>query len=66
MCDGTSGLTVTPQGYQGAAQHTFTPGCAGHHPPGPCPPSRATPAGQVQRGLDYIRVTYGPQQEDTS
>lgn len=32
-------LTFTPAGYQGAAQHTYTPACAGFHDPGPCPPS---------------------------
>jgi hypothetical protein len=26
-----------PQPWQGAAQHTWTPGCDGNHPPGPCP-----------------------------
>jgi hypothetical protein len=33
-------LTFTPIGYQGAAQHTYTPACAGFHEPGPCPPSQ--------------------------
>ena len=33
-------MTVTPIGYQGPAQHTYTPACAGHHEPGPCPPSQ--------------------------
>lgn len=32
--------TITPIGWQGAAQHTFTTACAGHHGPGPCPPSQ--------------------------
>lgn len=35
-----AGLVVTPIGYQGAAQHTYTPACAGFHEPGPCPPSQ--------------------------
>lgn len=30
-------LTVTPAGYQGPAQPTWTAGCAGFHEPGPCP-----------------------------
>jgi hypothetical protein len=30
----------SPIGWQGAAQHTYTPACAGHHGPGPCPPSQ--------------------------
>jgi hypothetical protein len=33
-------LDITPIGWQGAAQHTYTPACAGHHAPGPCPPSQ--------------------------
>jgi hypothetical protein len=41
-------ITWTPAGYQGAAQHTYTAACAGHHPPGPCPPSQE-PA-RVQAG----------------
>ena len=32
-------MVFTPVGYQGAAQHTYTPACAGFHEPGPCPPS---------------------------
>ena len=32
-------LTITPIGYQGPAQHTYTRACDGHHAPGPCPPS---------------------------
>jgi hypothetical protein len=28
---------VTPAGYQGPAQHTYTHACAGFHPAGPCP-----------------------------
>jgi hypothetical protein len=31
---------VTLTGWQGAAQHTYTPECAGHHAPGPCPPPK--------------------------
>ncbi len=27
----------TPAGWQGAAQHTWTPSCDGNHEPGPCP-----------------------------
>ena len=27
----------TPTGWQGAAQHTWTEACAGHHGPAPCP-----------------------------
>ena len=27
---------IHPIGWQGAAQHTYTPGCDGFHPPGPC------------------------------
>ena len=30
----------TPVGWQGAAQHTYTRACDGHHGPGPCPPSQ--------------------------
>jgi len=30
-------INWTPIGYQGAAQHTYTQACAGHHAPGPCP-----------------------------
>jgi hypothetical protein len=33
-------LTMTPGGHQGPAQHTYTTACAGHHAPGPCPPSQ--------------------------
>jgi len=29
--------TITPIGYQGAAQHTYTMACDGFHAPGPCP-----------------------------
>jgi hypothetical protein len=36
-------LTVTPVGYQGPAQHTYTAGCDGFHEPGQCP--RAETAG---------------------
>ena len=32
--------TITPIGWQGAAQHTYTMACDGFHPSGPCPPSR--------------------------
>jgi hypothetical protein len=28
---------VTPIGWQGAAQHTYTRACDGFHAPGPCP-----------------------------
>jgi hypothetical protein len=59
------GVTFTLTGYQGPAQHTYTAACDGFHEPGPCP-KPATPAGQVQWARDYIRVTYGLQQEDTS
>jgi hypothetical protein len=32
--------TVAAIGYQGPAAHTYTPMCAGHHPPmEPCPPA---------------------------
>jgi hypothetical protein len=31
------GLTFTPVGYQGPAQHTYTTGCDGFHEPGQCP-----------------------------
>jgi hypothetical protein len=37
MLGDVSSTTITPIGWQGAAQHTWTPGCAGHHAPGPCP-----------------------------
>jgi hypothetical protein len=30
-------LRITPIGWQGAAQHAWTPGCDGIHAPGPCP-----------------------------
>lgn len=40
--------------------------CAGSSCGGHSLRAAATPASQIQRGLDYIRVTYGPQQEDTS
>ena len=33
-------LEITPIGWQGAAQHTYTRACDGFHEPGPCPPSR--------------------------
>jgi hypothetical protein len=33
-------INWTPAGYQGAAQHTWTMACCGHHGPGPCPPSQ--------------------------
>ncbi len=29
--------TITPIGWQGAAQHTYTMACDGFHEPGPCP-----------------------------
>jgi hypothetical protein len=32
------GLPIQPIGWQGAAQHTYTPACDGFHPPGRCPP----------------------------
>ena len=32
--------SLTPIGYQGPAQHTYTMACDGFHEPGPCPPSR--------------------------
>jgi hypothetical protein len=37
-------VPFTPSGYQGAAQHTFTPGCDGFHEPGQCktPPAQLT------------------------
>ena len=59
---------ITPSGYQGAAQHTYTPACDGFHEPGPCP-EPATPASQIQWARDYIKVTYaegGPVQEGIS
>ena len=28
---------ITPIGWQGAAQHTWTAACDGNHAPGPCP-----------------------------
>jgi hypothetical protein len=33
----SSSADITPIGWQGVAQHTYTRACAGHHPPGPCP-----------------------------
>lgn len=36
-CGGHLQLSITPIGYQGAAQHTYTRACDGFHPPGPCP-----------------------------
>jgi hypothetical protein len=33
------GVTMTPIGYQGAAQHTYTTACDGFHEPGQCPTS---------------------------
>jgi hypothetical protein len=32
-------MTVTPIGYQGPAQHTYTMACDGFHEPGQCPKS---------------------------
>jgi hypothetical protein len=32
-----SSIQITPMGYQGAAQHTWTAGCDGFHESGPCP-----------------------------
>ena len=29
--------TITPIGWQDAAQHTYTMACDGFHEPGPCP-----------------------------
>jgi hypothetical protein len=31
-----SAADITPIGYQGAAQHTYTPACDGFHEPGQC------------------------------
>ncbi len=31
---------ITPIGWQGAAQHTYTTACDGLHEPGPCPPGQ--------------------------
>jgi hypothetical protein len=33
-------LSITPAGYQGAAQHTYTTACDGFHEPGQCPRSQ--------------------------
>jgi hypothetical protein len=44
-CAGHVGVTLS--GYQGPAQHTYTPACDGFHEPGPCPPSQ--PAVQITR-----------------
>lgn len=30
-------IAITPAGWQGAAQHTYTMACDGLHAPGPCP-----------------------------
>jgi hypothetical protein len=38
-----------PIGWQGAAQHTYTPACAGFHPAGACPPSQAPVRVEVPR-----------------
>jgi hypothetical protein len=35
-------VEFTPIGWQVAAQHTWTPGCAGHHAPGRCPVAPAS------------------------
>ena len=35
---------VTPMGYQGAAQHTYTSTCDGFHEPGQCPRSDPHPS----------------------
>lgn len=32
-----SGIEITPDGYQGPAQHTWTVVCDGFHGPGRCP-----------------------------
>lgn len=32
-------ITITPAGWQGAAQHTYTTGCDGFHEPGQCKPA---------------------------
>lgn len=31
---------ITPIGWQGPAQHTYTTACDGLHPYGPCPPAQ--------------------------
>lgn len=63
MCDSGSGLVFTPIGYQGPAQHTYTPACDGFHEPGQCP--RTSTASQVTWARDYIRTTYGQGPEDS-
>ncbi len=68
----------TPTGYQGAAQHTYTPGCDGLHPPGPCP--GVQPPGtravkircavltgtwqQIAPGLEARLISHGDQRVD--
>lgn len=42
------GIHSTPVGYQGAAQHTYSPACDGFHEPGQCP--RSEPQGLVPPG----------------
>jgi hypothetical protein len=37
MLGGVSSTTITPAGWQGAAQHTWIRSCDGLHAPGPCP-----------------------------
>lgn len=53
-------VTATPIGYQGPAQHTFTPGCDGFHQPGQCkaPPEtfRFVPATATVSGWDSGRT----------
>lgn len=40
-----SSLTITPIGWQGAAQHAYTHACAGFRAPGSCPPGQAVQVG---------------------
>lgn len=54
-----AGAKVTPIGYQGPAAHTYTPGCAGHHPPSqPCPPAAAQPAVNGMAGWSVTEAEY--------
>jgi hypothetical protein len=52
-------MRVIPVGYQGPAQHTYTPDCDGIHEVGPCPPPMHPvevdweQPGALTEGLDY-------------
>ncbi len=51
----------TPIGWQGAAQHTWTPSCDGNHEPGPCPEAQPDRSDHMTTPWKYttVRVTTG-------